>query len=146
MTTGRKLAIAGLVVASVMGYMAYLGACSSWQYYVTVDECLADAGRAAAGRIRVHGKIAADSLRIAEDRREANFTLEATAGGLTVTCPGPLPDNLAECMDVVVEGQLDESGILRGEKVLTRCASKYKSQGEASGPPGDPSPEFGGGT
>jgi cytochrome c-type biogenesis protein CcmE len=146
MTTGRKLAIAGLFIAGVTGYMAYLGAAGSWQYYVTVDECLADAGRAAHGRIRVHGKIAADSLHIAEDRREARFTLEATAGGLAVTCPGPLPDNLTERLDVVVEGQLDESGVLRGEKVLTRCASKYKSQCDSGDPPDDPSSRPGGGT
>ena len=36
MSTGKKLAIAGVVVAGVTAYMAYLGASSSWQYYMTV--------------------------------------------------------------------------------------------------------------
>jgi hypothetical protein len=33
-------------------------------------------------------------------------------------------------MDVVVEGQLERGDVLRvrGEKVLTRCASKYQAQ------------------
>jgi cytochrome c-type biogenesis protein CcmE len=39
-----------------------------------------------------------------------------------------LPDNLAEKMAMVVEGRLDDSGTLHGDKVLTRCASKYQSQ------------------
>lgn len=128
MNTGKKLAIAGLVVVGVTAYMAYLGAASSWQYYVTVDECLTDAAGLQHDRIRVNGKIAAGTLQVSADRRHARFALEATTGQLPVTCPGPLPDNLAERLDVVVEGRLDATGELCGEKVLTRCAGKYKSQ------------------
>jgi cytochrome c-type biogenesis protein CcmE len=128
MATGRKLAIAGLVVAGVTGYMAYLGASSSWQYYVTVDECLTGGDRLARGRIRVSGRIAPHSLVVAEDGRSARFALRGAAGSLPVTCSGPLPDNLAENTEAVVEGRLDETGILCGEKLLTRCASKYQSQ------------------
>jgi cytochrome c-type biogenesis protein CcmE len=130
MTTGRKLAIAGLVVAGVTGYMAYLGAAASWQYYLTVDECLA--GAAGPNRVRVSGKIAAGSLRRQPDRRQVCFSLEGTGGNLPVNCVGAIPDNLAERMDVVVEGRLEAAGSLRGEKVLTRCASKYKSQNTSS--------------
>ena len=50
---------------------------------------------------------------------------------------GPLPDNLAEEMEVVVEGSLEPSGCLRGDRVLTRCASKYASETNlASNAPG----------
>jgi cytochrome c-type biogenesis protein CcmE len=140
MSPVRKLAIAGLVISTVTAYMAYLGASSSWQYYLTVDECLAGGGRLAHDRIRVNGKIAADSLHIAQDRREASFALEAAGGKLPVTCTGPLPDNLAERIDVVVEGRLDDSGTLRGEKVLTRCASKYRSQADPAASPGSRPP------
>jgi cytochrome c-type biogenesis protein CcmE len=38
-----------------------------------------------------------------------------------------LPDNLVEGIDVVVEGTLEKQGRLRGEKVMTRCASKYQA-------------------
>jgi len=38
---------------------------------------------------------------------------------------GNAADNLAENMDVVVEGTLQDDGI-RGYKVITRCASKYE--------------------
>jgi cytochrome c-type biogenesis protein CcmE len=53
---------------------------------------------------------------------------------LKVICSGPLPDNLAEDMDVVVEGRLEEPDLLRGDKVLTRCASKYGSQNRPTSP------------
>jgi cytochrome c-type biogenesis protein CcmE len=127
MAPGKKLAIGGVVVAGATLYMAYLGAAASWQYYLTADECLADAARFTGKRVRVSGLVAADSLAIAEDRMRADFVLQGREGRLDVVCAGPLPDNLAEQIEVVVEGRLEETGRLRGDKVLTRCASKYES-------------------
>ena len=129
MTTGKKLAIGGVMVAAVTGYMAYVGASTSWQYYLGVDQCLAD-GRSLIGQpIRVSGKVARGSLWIAADRTKASFCLKGSSASLAVVCPGPPPDNLAEDIDVVVEGRLEDVDVLRAEKVLTRCASKYRSQG-----------------
>ena len=56
------------------------------------------------------------------------FALEAGSANLKVVCSGQLPDNLAEGIAVMVEGRLDDDGLLQGEKVLTRCASKYQSR------------------
>ena len=131
MTPGKKLAIAGIVIAGATGYMAYVGASASWQYYVTADECVANAASLRGDRIRVSGKVARDSLKIAPDRRQAAFSLAAAPHDLPVVCSGTLPDNLGENMEVVVEGRLDDSGLLRADKVLTRCAGKYKSQAPA---------------
>ncbi len=132
MTTGRKLATGGVIVVGVTGMMAYLGASASWQYYLSVDECVANArglpGDRIRVRIRVNGKVARGSLSIAADRGQATFLLKGTNGSLKVICSGPLPDNLAEDVEVVVEGRLEDSALLRGDKVLTRCASKYKSK------------------
>jgi cytochrome c-type biogenesis protein CcmE len=138
MTTGKKLAIAGLIVVGVTGYLAWLGASSSWQYYVTVDECLADSAKFGHERIRVSGKVASGSLKISDDRRRADFALEGTKQRLAVLYAGPLPDKLAEGGEVVVEGRLEGADTIRGEKVLTRCASKYKSQAATAALPGGP--------
>jgi cytochrome c-type biogenesis protein CcmE len=137
---GRKLAIAGAVIAGVVAYMAFLGASAGWQYYMTVDECRANAEQAAGHRLRVSGTIAADSLQVAADRRQASFALAGTAGNLSVVCTGPLPDDLAASMEVVVEGRLELPGLLRGDKVLTRCASKYESRRVPAAVPSPPAP------
>jgi cytochrome c-type biogenesis protein CcmE len=131
MTTGTRLAIGGGIIAAVTGYMAYLGASSSWQYYLTVDECAADASELVGCPLRVNGHVAPNSLEVEPDRTGAAFVLRGSGSGLFVTCDGPLPDNLAEDMDVVVEGRLDSGGVLRGDKVLTRCASKYRTKDSA---------------
>jgi len=61
MQTGKRLLLGGLVVAGVTAYMAYVGASSSWQYYVTADECLINKTSLAGTRVRVSGKIAAEA-------------------------------------------------------------------------------------
>ena len=127
MATGTRLAIGSAIVLSVTAYMAFVGASSSWQYYLTVDECIADASTLLNERIRVSGRVANDSLCIADNRSGATFMLAGANGNLTVDCSGQLPDNLAEGKQVVVEGRLQDTGHLVGDRVLTRCASKYSS-------------------
>jgi cytochrome c-type biogenesis protein CcmE len=129
MSANKKLAVGVLLIASATGYMAYLGGEASWQYYLTVDECTAEAAPPLGARVRVSGRISPNTLGIYGDGREAVFSLEGSQETrLAVTCPGPLPDNLAEGMDVVVEGRLEDHHFLKGHKVITRCASKYRSQ------------------
>ena len=132
MVAHRKLAVGVLLIAGVTAYMVYLGASTSWQYYVTADECMTNPASLIGARLRVSGKIVANTLRIAEDRGEAAFSIEGNSRALAVTCTGLLPDNLAEGIEVVVEGRLDDSHCLRGDRVLTRCASKYRSKASPS--------------
>ena len=77
--------------------------------------------------LRISGRIAAGTLAVADDRAQASFALEAGGKSLKVVYAGPLPENLAEGMAVLVEGRLDDARLFHGEKVLTRCASKYES-------------------
>lgn len=125
MNVKAKLALGTAVITAAVGYVVYLGASSSWQYYLLVDECVAQADQMSGKHLRVSGSIAAGSLTIPTHRRWASFLLEGKEHRLAVSCPGPLPDNLAEGVEVVVEGALAGDGSLQGHKVITRCASKY---------------------
>jgi cytochrome c-type biogenesis protein CcmE len=123
-----KLTAAAVVLVSTLTYVVVLGASSSWQYYVTVDECIAHPEGYVGSKVRISGRVARESLVIDDGRSLATFKLCGTNGSVNAVCPRPLPDNLAEDMDVVVEGSLDGPSSVRGVKVLTRCASKYASQ------------------
>jgi len=125
MSPGLKLTAGALLMAAAIGYLAYLGAASSWQYYLSVDEAVADATHIEGKRIRVNGRVKTGSLTIVDDRRQATFDLAGTLHTLHATCRCTLPDNLAEDIDVVVEGTFQADGI-HGDKVITRCASKYQ--------------------
>lgn len=134
MSPSIKLALGASIIVAVTSYMAYVGACASWQYYVTTDECLTRVTQLEGHRVRVSGGVAVGSLQIAGDRSQAKFRLQGTAGSLNVVCTGPLPDNLTENIDVVVEGQLEPGAQLRGDRILTRCASKYEPRKPEGGP------------
>ncbi len=127
MTATRRLCLGGIVVIGATAYLAYLGASSSWQFYLTVDELVAGAPSYRDYRVRISGTVAHNSLRIAPDRTTASFVLQGATAELRVQCSGTIPDNLAEGMDVVVEGRLEGLDLVQGNKVLTRCASKYSS-------------------
>jgi cytochrome c-type biogenesis protein CcmE len=139
MSAGVKLVGGAVVVAAAIGYMAFRGAASSWQYYLSVDEAVADAARLTGKRVRVSGRVGERSIAIGDDRRHATFELHGGTHSLRATCRCAIPDNFAENIDVVVEGTLQNDGI-HGHKVITRCASKYepKAMAVASGVSPDP--------
>jgi len=125
MTAGARLAMGGIIVLSATIYLACVGASSSWQYYLTVDECLSPTVGLAHRPIRVSGEVRLGSLIILAKRQGAEFELVGNRGNLHVCYAGHVPDNLAEARQVVVEGQLQESKVLQADYVLTRCSSKY---------------------
>jgi cytochrome c-type biogenesis protein CcmE len=128
MTAGKKLAIGGTIVVAATVYMACVGLSDSWKYFLMVDECLDGTGSLTGKRVRVSGTVAPGTLVVATDRSQARFALAGTRGSLQVACSGWLPDNLAEGIEVVVEGRFEPSGVLNGDTVLTRCASKYETE------------------
>jgi cytochrome c-type biogenesis protein CcmE len=123
----RKLIAVGALTTVAVAYLAFLGAASSWQYYVSVDEAVADAQQLRGKRIRVSGSVQAGSLSIDESRRLATFVLSGERHTLPIICRCALPDNLTEDIEVVVEGKYHEDR-LDGHKVITRCASKYEAR------------------
>ncbi len=129
MTATHRLCVGGIVIATATAYLAYLGASSSWQYYLSVDELMADETSFRDCRLRISGKVAPGSLHIASDRSQGALVLQGAASKLAVEFSGTIPDNLAEGIEVVVEGHMQSAGIVQATKVLTRCASKYSSSG-----------------
>jgi cytochrome c-type biogenesis protein CcmE len=127
-----KLFVAAIAVAGAASWLAFLGAASTWQYYLHVDECVAEKHKFGDCRLRVSGRIAPGSLVIADNRSTATFVLQGESHSLSSICQGPLPDNLAEEMDVVVEGRLEVQGMLPGDQDITRSASKYEAESAKS--------------
>ena len=113
----------GLTIA-----MAYVGAASNWYYYVTVDECLADWKSLRRQAVRVSGRIQEGSIASSAPADGWSFQLQGESQDLTVISSDPLPNTLSANNEVIVEGKIDENGVLRAKRVLTRCASKYSTE------------------
>jgi cytochrome c-type biogenesis protein CcmE len=126
-----KLALGASVIVAVTAYMAYVGASASWKYYLTADEYVADAERFGGQRVRISGAVAPGTLKISPQGNQVAFRLQGETGQLEVVCFCPIPDNLEEGMEVVVEGRCEPGEGIRGDKLLTRCASKYEANDDA---------------
>ena len=133
MGLNAKLVVGAIVITASIAFVVFLGASRDSQYYLLIDECAAQADRLQGRRLRVSGAVAVGSLQISEDRQGASFVLRGNEHQLPVRCRGPLPDNLAEGIEVVVEGTLQRGGHLEGDRVITRCASKYAPKGAVPG-------------
>ena len=128
MTPGARLALGVGIIVGVTTYMAYVGASAGWQYYVTADECVMRLSELSGNRVRVSGQVAAGTLQTTPQRTRVEFILQGMHQRLLVTGRGRFPDNLEEGVEVVVEGTLDPAGVLRADKILTKCASKYEER------------------
>ena len=128
MSAGARLAIGTMIVVATTVYMSFVGASASWQYYLTVDECLAQQEQLGTQPLRINGQVLSESLRTLPDRGGIEFQLAGTQDILRVTYAGRVPDNLKDGQQVVVEGSLQGPCLLVANSVLTRCASKYAAE------------------
>ncbi len=120
-----KLLLCGAAITAAIAYAVYLGASSSWQYYLQVDEFSSQMDQFRGKRLRLSGRVAAGSLKSSPEHREADFVLEGNEHKVPVSYRGTVPDNLAEGRDVVVEGTLGGDDRFQCQILITRCASKY---------------------
>ena len=124
----RKFLIGGIIIIFAIGYLAFTGFRASAAYYYTVSETV-DKGSSIYGeKLRVNGTVAADSIVSDIDTLTLTFTIGEGGESLPVVYKGARPDNFRADVDVVVEGQLDPSGVLQATSILTKCPSKYEPQ------------------
>lgn len=130
-----KPLIGFLVIAAAVVYLMLLGMRGSSAYYMTVNEVLdaAQSGRLTEQqRIRVSGDIVGDSVRW--DSKNVLLSFSIAEGGRTVPVEyeGIKPDNFADATQAIVEGYY-RSGVVRADKLMLKCPSKYESEKKASG-------------
>lgn len=130
-----KPLIGFLVVAAAVAYLMMLGMRGSSAYYLTVGELLDKAGGSglsAEQRIRVSGDIVGDSVRWDAGRVLLSFSLAENGRTLAVEYNGIKPDNFADATQAVVEGYY-RSGVVRADKLMLKCPSKYESEKKPAG-------------
>lgn len=123
-----KFYIAGFVLVAAVSYLAIAGARSGWVYFLTVDQ-FAATQQYNASRVRLHGKVSEQDLDIRADEFTVSFKLAGDQHLIPVVYDGAIPDLFQAGREVVVEGMLDANGTFRAEVLMTKCASKYESDG-----------------
>ncbi|BCY17767.1 MAG: cytochrome c maturation protein CcmE [Chloroflexi bacterium] len=144
--------IVGLVVfLAIVIYLIVSSTQATAEYFLTVDEVLAQRNELAGKNIRVSGVVLGDSIHYEPDSLTLSFTIAhidgdnaaiEQAGGLSaalhdaatdpdrhtinVVYRGVKPDLMKDESQVILTGTLNRSGAFIAKEVLLKCPTKYK--------------------
>lgn len=131
-----KFLLLGLGIIASMGLLLAVGIGQSGglSYYLTVDEYLND--RPPGGEsYRVNGKVEEGTIVRLESGLDVRFQVTDGNASFPVSYHGIVPDTFVDGADVVVEGDMDGSGVFIAHTMLAKCPSKYEAA-EGSGEDG----------
>ena len=120
-----KLSLAGLVLATAVGYLAYAGMQKGWVYTLGVDQYLATPEKHQQ-RIRLCGTVGSDGLDVQKAQLAARFYIKGQQQQIAVAYKGVVPDMFKAGAEVVIEGKEDAAGTFQADLLMTKCASKYE--------------------
>lgn len=140
MKSTHYIVLSLLVVAGV-SLLVMAAARGGSHYYVTVDQVASyrtqsgeyDRGESSmSGTLRVMGMVAEGTVKHGsggdgEGAGSVSFTMTNKGERLDVVYAGVLPEMFEPGRQVVAQGTLDDSGVLRATRIMTKCASKYTS-------------------
>ena len=123
-----KMLIGIIVIGGGIGYFMYQAMQSSWSYYYSVDDFIANNSAVYSHSIRLAGLVKQGSINRDVEKMDLQFTLSGSDNEIPVQYRGSIPDNFVEEGEVVIEGRLDTSGVFQAEMLMTKCESKYKAK------------------
>ena len=130
--TGWKLLLTVLVSASALSGLLWAALGEGTEYYKHVDEAVSSQARLLGKRLRVHGTVVEGTLVHQAGTLDYHFTVESKAprehATLIVDFHGIPPDLFKPGAEVIAAGVLGNDGMLRANRIETKCPSKYEAQ------------------
>jgi cytochrome c-type biogenesis protein CcmE len=122
------VAVSAVAVSGVLWASLGQGA----EYYKHVDEARASQDRLLGKRLRVHGNVVNGTLVHQAGTLDYHFTMESKAprehATMNVDFHGIPPDLFKPGAEVIAAGVLGNDGMLRSDRIETKCPSKYETQ------------------
>ena len=102
------------------------------EYYKHVDEARSSQARLLGKRLRVHGNVVDGTLVHQAGTLDYRFVMESKAprerATMSVDFHGIPPDLFKPGAEVIAAGVLGNDGMLRSDRIETKCPSKYETQ------------------
>ncbi len=123
----KKFLIGGIIVFLAIGFLGYMGFMGAATYYYEVGELLARGSSIYGENVRVNGQVAPGSVEQEAQGRILRFTMIDVNGeeSLPVVYQGVVPDTFKVGNEVVVEGQLNSTGVFQANTLMPTCPSRY---------------------
>ncbi len=130
--TAWKILITVVVSACAVSGLLWASLGEGAEYYKHVDEALSAQSKLAGKRLRVHGNVVHGSLIHQAGTLDYHFVLESKAprdhATMTVDFHGIPPDLFKPGAEVIAAGVLGSNGLLKSDRIETKCPSKYETQ------------------
>ena len=127
-----KILLTILVAASALSGLLWAALGEGTEYYKHVDEAVFNQARLSGKRLRVHGTVVEGTLVHQAGTLDYRFTLESRAprerATMNVDFHGIPPDLFKPGAEVIAAGILGNDGMLRSDRIETKCPSKYETQ------------------
>jgi cytochrome c-type biogenesis protein CcmE len=130
-----KIAITCVVLAAALGGLMYTTLAEGTEYYMHVDEVMADPPSWQGKRLQLHGFVS--DLRQRPNTLDYKFHVQNNGKVITAQYSGVVPDTFKNGAEVVLKGQLHPEGFaVEPNGVMAKCPSKYNPKSPVAGTAG----------
>ena len=128
-----KVAFTSMVLAVAFGGLLYSTMGEATEYYLHVDEVMAQPEQWYGKRLQLHGF--AKQVARKPSSNDWRFQVESNGHVVTATYNGVVPDTFKNDAEVVLKGTLTAEGFtVVPNGVMAKCPSKYEPQSAAGTP------------
>lgn len=125
MSKPLKLGIGAIIIIPALAHIVYIGATSSLtNYYLTVDELIAQEPSLRGGEVRLAGEVVPGSIEWEWGTSTLRFQVQDKES-MPVIYQGLPPDTFRGGITVILEGRYEEEGYFRASALSTRCPHSY---------------------
>jgi cytochrome c-type biogenesis protein CcmE len=123
-----KIVATVAVLVLALGGLFYSTLREGTEYYVHVDEVMADPGAWQGKRLQLHGYVVDKSILTRPDTLEYRFQIENKGSMVKASYTGIVPDTFKGGSEVVLKGHLGPNGFaVEPNGVMAKCPSKYEA-------------------
>ena len=123
-----KVGIGAAVVLAAIAYLMFSSTTASTAYFLTVPELQQRVATLHGEAVRVAGKVTDDPIHWDVQKLSLAFTIGEGPTRIPVRFKGVKPDMFQTGVDVIVEGQVGQDGVLAASNLMTSCPSKYEEE------------------
>jgi len=151
-----KFMIGGIMIAVAIVYLIASSTIATTQYYMTIDELIAEGEVIVDRDIKISGVIVGDTIEYDAQTLTLRFTVvhvpadleeiqkaggimevqqqaiaDPNASRLEVVYIGPRPDLLRHGAQAIITGRLGEDGVFYADELLLKCPTRYEAESPA---------------
>ena len=135
MSTARWRLVACLAVVVVaVGWVATRGLASSFVYYLTPSDIVAQHEAEVGQRVRLGGYVVAGS--VGHPDTTLTFTVTDGTESVSIVSIGSVPELFRDGQGVVLEGSLGPDGLFHSDTLLVKHNGEYRPPEPGQSPPG----------